>query len=166
MAYKRTYWQDHVTQYSDRYNEVQNPDGTITHTPVEGTIIQQGTPQNAANFNNMEEGIFAADQLATEAARMAKVNARGLDAEKGEKIAVNLTNNHDKGYPFNNSIQTISLTQKKTTTDYYVDVELISATGGSVGNFRVTDKLLNGFKLAFDGGATSVSVICRVKGGV
>lgn len=164
MAYKRTYWQDHVTQYSDRYNEVQNPDGTITHTPVEGTIIQQGTPQNAQNFNNLEEGIFAANLLAIEAARMAQVNTRGLDAVKGEVIPVTLTNSSP--YPFNNSVQTISLTKKKTSTDYYVDVELISATGGSVGNFRVTDKLLNGFKLAFDGGATSVSVICRVKGGV
>ena len=164
MAYKRKIWQDHVTQYNDRYTEVQNPDGSITHTPVEGTIIQQGTPQNAANFNNMEEGIFAADQLATEAARMAKVNARGIDAVKGEVISVALTNS--SAYPFNNSIQVISLTQKKTTADYYVDIELVSVTGGGVGEFRVTDKLLNGFKLAFTGSATAVNVICRVKGGV
>ena len=164
MAYKRTYWQDHVTEYSDRYNETQNPDGTITHTPVEGTVIQQGTPQNAQNFNNLEEGVFAADQLATEAARMAKVNARGLDAEKGEKVTVNLTNSAN--YPFNNSVQNISIAQKKTKTDYYVDVEVVSVTGGGVGDFRITDKLLNGFKLAFTGAATAVSVICRVRGGI
>jgi len=164
MAYKRTYWQDHVTQYSDRYNEVQNPDGTITHTPVEGTVIQQGTPQNAQNFNNLEEGVFAADQLATEAARMAKVNARELDAEKGEKVTVNLTNSAN--YPFNNSVQNISIAQKKTKTDYYVDVEVVSVTGGGVGDFRISDKLLNGFKLAFTGAATAVSVICRVRGGI
>jgi len=164
MAYKRTYWQDHVTEYSDRYNETQNPDGTITHTPVEGTVIQQGTPQNAQNFNNLEEGVFAADQLATEAARMAKVNARELDAEKGEKVTVNLTNSAN--YPFNNSVQNISIAQKKTKTDYYVDVEVVSAAGGGVGDFRVTDKLLNGFKLAFTGAATAVSVICRVRGGI
>ena len=24
-------WKDHVTQYSNRYREVQNADGTITH---------------------------------------------------------------------------------------------------------------------------------------
>ena len=164
MAYKRTYWQDHVTEYSDRYNETQNPDGTITHTPVEGTIIQQGTPQNAQNFNNLEEGVFAADQLATEAARMAKVNARELDAEKGEKITVNLTNSAN--YPFNNSVQNISIAQKKTKTDYYVDVEVVSVTGGGVVDFRISDKLLNGFKLAFTGAATAVSVICRVRGGI
>ena len=50
MAYKRTYWQDHVTQYSDRYNEVQNPDGTITHTPVEGTVEVQSKPEEAPIF--------------------------------------------------------------------------------------------------------------------
>jgi len=164
MAYKRTYWQDHVTEYSDRYNETQNPDGTITHTPVEGTVIQQGTPQNAQNFNNLEEGVFAADQLATEAARIAKVNARELDAEKGEKVTVNLTNSAN--YPFNNSVQNISIAQKKTKTDYYVDVEVVSVTGGGVGDFRISDKLLNGFKLAFTGAATAVSVICRVRGGI
>ena len=164
MAYKRTYWQDHVTEYSDRYNETQNPDGTITHTPVEGTVIQQGTPQIAQKFNNLEEGVFAADQLATEAARMAKVNARELDAEKGEKVTVNLTNSAN--YPFNNSVQNISIAQKKTKTDYYVDIEVVSAVGGGVGDFKVTDKLLNGFKLAFTGAATAVSVICRVRGGI
>lgn len=164
MAYKRTTWQDHVTEYSNRYNETTNPDGSITHTPVEGEVIQQGTPQNAANFNNMEEGIFAADQLATEAARMAKVNSRGLDAVKGETISTTLTNSQK--YPFNNSQKTVSLTQKKTTNDYVVEIELVSAAGGGVGDFVVTDKLLNGFKLAFTGGATSVSVICHVKGGI
>lgn len=164
MAYKRTMWQDHVTQYSDRYRETQNQDGSITHTPVEGEVIQQGTPQNAANFNNMEEGILAADQLATEAARMAKVNSRGLDAVKGKSIETTLTNSQT--YPFNNSQKTVSLTQKKTTNDYVVEIELVSAAGGGVGDFIVTDKLLNGFKLAFTGAATSVSVICHVKGGI
>ena len=31
-------WKDHVTQYSNRYREVQNADGTITHEAV-GTYI-------------------------------------------------------------------------------------------------------------------------------
>ncbi|MEG1562163.1 MAG: hypothetical protein RR365_00720 [Bacteroides sp.] len=164
MAYKRTMWKDHVTQYSDRYNEVPNQDGSITHTPVEGQVIQQGTPQNAANFNNIEEGVLAANHLAIEAARMAKVNSRGLDAVKGESIDITMTNS--RAYPFNNSQKTISLTQKKTTNDYVVEIELISATGGGVGDFVITDKLLNGFKLAFTGAATSVVAICRVKGGI
>ena len=53
--YEPKLWQDHVTEFEDRYTESRNDDGTITHTPVEGEIIQQGTPQNATNFNHMEE---------------------------------------------------------------------------------------------------------------
>ena len=37
---------------------------------------------------------------------------------------------------------------------------------GDVGNIRITDKLLNGFKVEFDGSATSVTVILRIKGGL
>ena len=57
-------WLDHVTQYEDRYTESRNDDGTITHTPVEGEVLQQGTPQNADNFNHMEDGIVNAGELA------------------------------------------------------------------------------------------------------
>lgn len=46
MAYNRTIWQDHVTEFSDRFIETDNGDGTISHEPVEGEVIQQGTPQN------------------------------------------------------------------------------------------------------------------------
>ena len=34
-------WKDHVTQYSNRYREVQNADGTITHEAVEGEVVQE-----------------------------------------------------------------------------------------------------------------------------
>ena len=57
-------WKDHVTQYSNRYKEVQNADGTITHEAVEGEVIQEGTPQNAKNFNDMEQRILAAGEVA------------------------------------------------------------------------------------------------------
>ena len=60
--YEPKLWQDHVTEFEDRYTESRNDDGTITHTPVEGEIIQQGTPQNATNFNHMEEGRGTAAQ--------------------------------------------------------------------------------------------------------
>ena len=48
-------WKDHVTQFSNRYKEVNNADGTITHEAVEGEVIQEGTPQNAENFNDLEQ---------------------------------------------------------------------------------------------------------------
>ena len=55
---------EYVTEFEDRYTESRNDDGTITHTPVEGEIIQQGTPQNATNFNHMENGISNATETA------------------------------------------------------------------------------------------------------
>ncbi len=57
MAYKRTDWRDHVTEFENRYREVQNADGTVTHQKVEGEVIQQGTPMSATNFNNIEDGL-------------------------------------------------------------------------------------------------------------
>lgn len=69
--YNKTFWQDHVTEFDNRFREQNNADGTISHIPVEGEIIQQGTPQNAANFNKMEMGIFAATEIAAELARIA-----------------------------------------------------------------------------------------------
>lgn len=64
MAYMQTDWLDHVTEYENRYREVQNGDGTITHEKVEGEIIQQGTPMSATNFNHIEEGIGDASAMA------------------------------------------------------------------------------------------------------
>ncbi|SHG90665.1 hypothetical protein SAMN02744040_00118 [Tepidibacter thalassicus DSM 15285] len=60
MAYKKTQWQDHVVEYPNKYEEVSNPDGTVTLIPKQGEVIQQGTPMSATNFNKMEEGIFQA----------------------------------------------------------------------------------------------------------
>lgn len=42
MPYKRTYWKDHV---EDQY----------------GNVVQQGTLQDQAHFNNAEEGISDSD---------------------------------------------------------------------------------------------------------
>ena len=51
--YSWQHWLNHVTEYEDRYKETTNSDGTVTHTPVEGKVIQQGPPQDADNFNHM-----------------------------------------------------------------------------------------------------------------
>ena len=55
--FKQTIWRDHVTQYRDRYRETQNPDGSFTHTRVEGEVIQEGTPHNQTNMNALGDGI-------------------------------------------------------------------------------------------------------------
>ncbi|SHK14119.1 hypothetical protein [Tepidibacter formicigenes] len=163
MAYNRTFWKDHVTQYENRYREVNNGDGTITHEPIEGEVIQQGTPQNEPNFNNIEEGVFAANEMGSEATRVLLHHDQTLKKLIGEAGETTLTNSLE--YPFNNSIKTIAIATKRDTTDYTVDIDAI-ATGGDIGRIEVTDKQLNGFKIAFTGSAKSVNLKYIVKGGI
>ena len=58
MAYKRTNWKDHVVERPRTYTEATNSDGSKTFTPAPGEVLQQGTPQSATNFNNLEEGML------------------------------------------------------------------------------------------------------------
>lgn len=87
-----------------------------------------------------------------------------VDGLDGVQIEVTLTSS--QRYPFNNSIQTVQLPQNRNEKDYSVTVEVLEKTGGGVGDFVVTDKLLNGFKLAYTGAASSVKVNCIVQGGI
>ena len=56
MAYIPTRWVDRVRTLTDRFYITKNDDDTYTLTPA-GTLMVAGTPQDQANFNNMEEGI-------------------------------------------------------------------------------------------------------------
>lgn len=161
MAYKKTKWQDHVTEHQNRYREVENGDGTTTHEPVEGEVLQQGTPQSAKNFNNMEDGIFQATEMAAETARAILHTNQLLKRVAGETIETTLTNTFI--YPFNNSKKTIALTKPRDTLNYTVTVEAESLDKGAVGVVKVTDKQLNGFKVEFTGSAKSVAIRCIVK---
>lgn len=125
-----------------------------------GEIIQEGTNQSAGNFNNMENGV----QDASVAAALLLIAAGQLQAEQAvEEHKVTLTNT--KGYPFNDSQRTINLEVTRTTTAYTVDVE-IGEHDGDVGDVVISDKLLNGFKVRYDGSAKSATVTLRIKGGL
>lgn len=161
--YEPKLWQDHVTEFEDRYTESRNDDGTITHTPVEGEIIQQGTPQNATNFNHMEEGISNATETAVLLA-LATIHQQQVLADlQGETKTVTLKNTQQ--YPFNNSEQSVALKTERNHMDYTVETEVVDYTGGFSGDIVITEKLLNGFKIAHTGSATSVTVKIYVKGG-
>lgn len=156
-------WKDHVTQYSNRYKEVQNADGTITHEAVEGEVIQEGTPQNAKNFNDLEERILASGEVANLAflkVTMAESRIAGLT---GEIVEATLTNS--KEYPFNNSKKTLALKTPRGNLDYTVFVEASTEDTGGIGEIKITDKQLNGFKIEYTGTAKTVSVKCTVQGG-
>lgn len=172
--YEEKIWQDHVTEFENRYKEQENPDGTITHVPVEGEVMQQGTPQSAANFNNMENGISGSGALAGILiihAIHAKQQMDDLDSEviqlcknlEGDVIQVTLTNS--EAYPFNNSQKTIALGTARNNANYTVQTEVVSTAGGGLKAVEITDKLTNGFKVAFQGSATQVVLKLTVKGG-
>lgn len=125
-----------------------------------GEVIQEGTNQSAGNFNNMEKGILD-ESIATAFLMIAVEHLNAVTAM--EEKTVTLTNS--SSYPFNNSESTIDLNFKRTTTNYDVEAEVIEHSG-YVGNILISDKLLNGFKVRFDGSASTVTVKLIIKGGM
>lgn len=82
---------------------------------------------------------------------------------QGETKTVTLKNT--QSYPFNNSQQSVALATERNHMDYTVDAEIVDYTGGFPGDIVISDKLLNGFKMAHTGSAKSVTVKIYVKGG-
>ncbi|HOQ07225.1 MAG TPA: hypothetical protein PLP87_05370 [Clostridiales bacterium] len=155
--YNWTKWQDHVTDPANRFNVVDNGDGTWTITPA-GTVMQQGTPQDQVRFNNIENGIVDAHMAIQLLLNYARQNM--LEIEVGTIVLTNT-----QAFPFNNSQQTISLAKSKENSDYIVIPEIMSAAGNP-GEIVISDKLVNGFKIAHTGSAKSVTVKYTVIGGV
>lgn len=145
--YNQTHWLDKVVD------------------PDTQEVIQQGTPQSAGNFNNMENGIQDASVALAQMMIANREMEYQLEKEaEVEEHTITLTNT--QAYPFNNSKTTVNLTKVRANKTYLVDVEITAHSGGEVGDIKITDKLLNGFKVEFDGSATSVTVTLRIKGGL
>jgi hypothetical protein len=169
--HKQTEWKDHVTEFPNRRTLVENPDGTVDVVKAQGELIQQGTPQSATNFNNQENGIQDAHtatavflQYFMQFDRWVRQKVAEYAAEFLNEIkTVTLTNT--KKFPFNDSAQTVNLATARKTLNYDISWEITSANG-NVGDITISDKLLNGFKIAFDGSATSVTLKIRIKGGM
>lgn len=125
-----------------------------------GEVIQKGTDQSAANFNNMEEGISDSDLAAR---LMLLALSRTIDEVDTEVQTVTLTNS--LSYPFNNSATTVSLETARNDTSYTVEAT-VGDHEGCVGDVTVYDQALNGFKVKFDGSATSATITLRIKGGM
>ena len=123
-------------------------------------VIQEGTPQSAGNFNNMEGGISDAYLAAA-----LLIIQSGLTADQVATEEKTVTLSNSQSYPFNNSTQTIALNTVRNFTDYTVEAE-ITAHDGNVGDVRIFDRMLNGFKVAYDGSAKSATIKLRIKGGM
>lgn len=125
-----------------------------------GELIQEGTDQSAGNFNNMENGI---SDNHTAAAMLLIATGQIIAEQTVEEITVQLTNT--ASYPFNNSQKTVSMATTRTTTAYTVEADVV-AHDGEIGHIFITDKLLNGFKVRYDGSAKSATVRLIIKGGM
>ena len=123
-------------------------------------VIQEGTPQSAGNFNNMEGGISDAHLAAA-----LLIIQSGLTADQVATEEKTVTLSNSQSYPFNNSTQTIALSRVRNFTDYTVEAE-ITDHDGNVGDVRIFDRMLNGFKVAYDGSAKTATVKLRIKGGM
>lgn len=84
----------------------------------------------------------------------------------GETHVVNLTNT--KKFPFNSTVDspvTVALSKVRRNLFYTVEAE-ITTKNGLVDEVIVTDKALNGFKIGYNGSATSATLTVRIKGGM
>lgn len=88
MAYSKTTWKNRVVQNPQTYLQQQNTDGTVTLIPKEGTVTEAGTPVNAVNMNNIEDGIATVDtNIATVDTNLGNINDSTLDASvKGKSL--------------------------------------------------------------------------------
>lgn len=153
MAYVPTQWEDRVVDQQS------------------GEVLVEGTPVNEVNLNNVDSGVMDAHTAVAvflhyflQFDRWIRQKVADYAAEFLNEIqTVTLTNS--MRFPFNNSVQTVNLTTVRKTLNYDVTWEVTSASG-NVGDISVSDKQLNGFKIAFDGSATSVTLKLRIKGGM
>lgn len=169
--HKQVEWKDHVTEFPSRRILNENPDGTVDVEKAQGEVIQQGTPQSATNFNNLENGVQDAHigfavfmQYFMQFDRDTRQTKEDYGAEFLNEIkTVTLTNS--LRFPFNNSRKNVDLGTSRKTMNYDISWEVESADG-NVGDIKITEKQLNGFKIAFDGSAKNVTLKIRIKGGM
>lgn len=141
-----------------------NATGSYTPTMWRDDVpgIQDGTPIDETNLNNMEGGINAAELLAEYLAEvLLKTNAKVNNLD-GEVITVTLTNTGD--FYTNNSVKTIPLGTRRDTLDYIVSAEIQGDTT-NVGDVVIYDKQTNGFKVKYTGSAASATIKLYVHGG-
>lgn len=172
--YQFTHWLDEVDQYEDIFVEETSSvvSGGVKHTKYRGTVQQQGTPQNAENFNKIEQGIL--DAHIAHALLQQYVREKGwqdderLDAlEKAtvqETGTVTLTNS--MAFPFNNSKKSVALTNVRDNLNYViVVVSKVANDGGNIGEIEFSERQVNGFKIEHTGSSKSVTVVYAVIGG-
>ncbi len=62
--YEKQEWIDHIVERPGTFREITNSDGSITHIPEEGNILEEGSPFSADRMNHIENGIYNVSQQA------------------------------------------------------------------------------------------------------
>ena len=109
-------------------------------------------------LNHMEDGISAND------AAIAVLNTWKGKCTNIVTGSTTLTNSLD--FPFNNSKKSVALSHSLDNANYEVVILSATAADGNVGDIEITERLVNGFKMAHTGSAASVTVQYAVIGGV
>lgn len=149
-------YRDYVSVANAASVTVSNPSaGLITAGDLEeydedNRFDADGTIGLLVNFTRQQKWDLDEEKAKTEKARMF------------ENGSVTLTNTLE--FPFNDSQKSVALSRSRATTDYIVHAEVASATGNP-GEIVVSDRLVNGFKLAYTGSASSVKINYTVTGG-
>lgn len=109
-------------------------------------------------LNHMEEGIGANNA----AVRTLETWKDQCDTILTGTVA--LTNT--LAFPFNNSKKSVALSQSLNNANYEVVILSAVAAEGNIGDIEITERLVNGFKMAHSGSAANVTVQFAVLGGV
>ena len=85
MSYTPTVWKDRVVEKPRTFTMQDNGDGTITLMPAPGTVVQEGTPVNATNLNNIEQGLstHTAEKATEQNYGHVKVDGETITASNG-----------------------------------------------------------------------------------
>lgn len=170
----RTYWLDHVLSENNKFALVLDSGNIYTITP-HGAVIQQGTFQDAAHFNSIEEALTANEEALMLLLnlvrqdrwdaddRLSAAEQRITELYSVETGTVSLTNTKTI-IPFNNSKTTVALNTSRDNSDYIVVAEVLSANG-NVGEIIISEQLTNGFKIEYTGSAPSATINYTVIGG-
>lgn len=141
--------------------------GTGVYNPTfwvdEVAGIQEGTPVDEQNLNNLETGVNGANLSAEFLTEVIKHNQDRLENLAGEIIEVTLTNSSGEAW-FGSTAKTVALPTSRDSFDYTVAVE-VGTPVDNIGDIIVYDKQVNGFKVKYTGSALSVSLKLYVQGG-
>ncbi len=172
MAYIKTQWQDHVTQYTNRYDQTENADGSINLSKVQGEVVQQGTPMSAENFNNLEDGVEAAHVGLED--HIEDTNAHMTEEER-ESISTAVSN--ITSHIGNNGIhlttdQKTDLTDGEDSSGHYHSVDRNrenhtgEQTSSTISDFAATVRttVLNGLSFIADTAITAADTVISALG--